>query len=182
MNEYHDLRGIDPETYACEIHPSLERYSEREQISFAHSCASRVVDLYRVFDPTECTIELAAHSVELWMEGKCGVDEIKRLESKVESAFNRAMDSYNSTDLNNNTFRASPAGVKAYQASEAARSVHELLLAVIYSAATNRDDYMNPTDYCAASAASALSAAIDDEQELAIQRRFLDANSEDGSS
>ncbi|WP_164103577.1 hypothetical protein [Candidatus Laterigemmans baculatus] len=168
-----ESRGIDPECYARGLEPILKRRSEREQIFFAYNCASSVAHFYRKFDPTDLCTERAVRTVKLWLDGQCSIDAVKELVPKVSHAFERAMAAYNETDSCNNIHNASPAGIVAYQVTEAARSVEDLLHAVIYSKETACDDPIDPTGYCADAAAGALAARIYCEAEIKRQSDLI---------
>ena len=164
---------MDSEAYARTIEPSLKRLALHEQLSFALSCASRVAHLYRIFDRGDLCVERAVRSVELWVAGECDVEELTALQPKVETAFERSMAAYGSTDNLNSIRNATPAGVVAYQATESARSTEDLLAAAIYSTVSPRDEYMDPTGYCADAAAAALAGTLFSADEAARQSRLL---------
>lgn len=165
----------DPDDYADDIYPLVKRLSEKEQVAFALNCASSVAHFYRVFDKGDLSVERAVRTVELWLAGKCTVAELKALHPKVKAAFERASIAYDVTDQWNNIYNASPAGVIAYHATEAARSIDDLLSAAIYSTETERDDFMEPAGFVAYAAAAALAATIFSSEEVARQARLLSA-------
>ena len=177
MNADLNSHRIDPEAYARDLEPALARLTEQEQLSFALGCVSRVARFYRTFDGADLCVERAVRSIELWLTGTVDIARLEVLELKLDSAFARAMNAYDAADKWNNIYSASPAGVIAYQAQEAARSARDLLTAVKYSVQSERDEDENPTEYCANAAAGALAATLFDVEEIDCQNRLLSSDS-----
>ena len=170
-NAESNRRDTDPEQYANEVHSRIKGLYILDQIRLALICAIRVARFHVEFAPKDQALELALKSVDQWLSGGVPTKPFAESLNEVLLAFESATDAYESTDQLNDIWNASTDGIKAYKATESARSVMNLLHAAM--ASTEHHPDVPTSEYCADAMADALAAELFSSAEIEFQNEII---------